>query len=96
MSTYWGYVCQSHDPELISERWFNHGEDHLRWVYAAMRGGTYPKDRWGDYLGTDHLGYTTAAPAYWLAEHPRCTVALRNEYGEVESLEPQPSDNRPT
>jgi hypothetical protein len=29
VSTYWGYVCESHNPPLESEHWINHGEDVL-------------------------------------------------------------------
>lgn len=42
MSTHWGYVCQSHDPHLISETWLNHGELVLVDLYQQMRAGTWP------------------------------------------------------
>lgn len=99
MSTHWGFVCQSHDPELTSEWWFNHGETLLAKVYAEERRGQWPDDpeygpggRW-DALGPSPLPVVNAnhplgtiAPIEWLRLHPRCKVALRNEYGETRDL----------
>lgn len=76
MSTYWGYVCVSHDPPIESEHWHNHGEQRLvdalkaRASYAAV-----PLDH--DY-GGDQL----PPEGYWLRQHPHCRVLLRNEYGK--------------
>jgi hypothetical protein len=42
VSTYWGYVCESHNPPLISEHWFNHGEDVLTDAYRKERAGEWP------------------------------------------------------
>lgn len=89
MSTYWGYVCKSHDPELPSDRWFNHGEELLIGVYLQERYlGGWPNTKWDDpipVMGSPNYPQGTDAPVWWLREHPRCKVALRSEYGkEVE------------
>ena len=113
MSTHWGYVCQSHDPELISERWLNHGDDALIDLYRKVRAGDWPLASdliphlglaYGDELapmeyvqgshGQPGFAFPIApragggtppwsGPPSWLAKHPRCVVALRNEYGDV-------------
>lgn len=91
MSTYWGYVCQSHDPHLESERWFNHGEDVLTEAYQLERAGEWPNDPAWPLLDeprdVKHRGYFTSAPIHWLREHPKCQVALRSEYGDTKSLD---------
>jgi hypothetical protein len=45
MSTSWGYVCESHDPPLESERWLNHGESVLIDVFLKERAGEWPSFR---------------------------------------------------
>jgi len=92
MSTYWGYVCQSHDPELESERWFNHGEDVLAEVYRIERAGDWPNDPLDDPRPVGHREYNTNAPIVWLREHPRCQVALRSEYGDTKPLTVAPGN----
>lgn len=51
MSTHWGYVCLSHDPELPSERWLNHGDRALADAFRKERAGEWPncteEDVWG-------------------------------------------------
>lgn len=42
MSTSWGYVCESHDPPIESERWLNHGDDALIDLFQKVRGGEWP------------------------------------------------------
>lgn len=42
MSTYWGYVCLSHDPPMISERWLNRGGMALADLYRKERAGEWP------------------------------------------------------
>ena len=42
MSNYWGYACASHEPALISEHWFNHGEAVLVDVFLRERAGEWP------------------------------------------------------
>ena len=91
MSTYWGYVCDSHDPPLISERWFNHGEAVLTDAYTRERAGQWPTDpnitAWDEPVPVvSSGGYETTAPISWLREHPRCTLALHNEYGDRQAL----------
>ena len=92
MSTYWGYVCRSHDPELESEHWFNHGSEELRDAAIKERAGEWPNDftePWEEPAAVvGKLGpYQTRAPIFWLREHPKCDVALRNEYGDTEELD---------
>ena len=92
MSTYWGFACVSHDPPLTSERWFNHGEGTLRQAFRLERAGAWPNDPdmpevLEEPLPVAHRGHATTAPIQWLREHPRCTVVLRNEYGDTEPLE---------
>jgi hypothetical protein len=93
MSTYWGYVCESHDPPLVSEHWINHGDRTLADAFHLERAGEWPDVPVivgvNDALGPEpeqvtfyDSGYGSAAPIYWLREHPRCEVALHNEYGE--------------
>lgn len=97
MSTYWGYACVSHEPSLVSEHWFNHGEDLLREAYDLERRGLWPDVPVivgvNDALAPEpqpvegHDGhYPTAAPIYWLRSHPHCIIVLHNEYWETELL----------
>jgi len=95
MSTYWGYVCESHDPPLTSEHWFNHGEEVLTQAYTLERQGQWPNDTEfmlkypaldPSPMPIDHRGYVTTWPIEWLREHPNCTVALHNEYGDRKPL----------
>lgn len=85
MSKHWGYVCQSHDPELASEPWFNRGDQLLRDVQAAECAGQFPQGDafWDADVEIDGVDVRHAVS--WLREHPRCKVALRNEYGDTQS-----------
>lgn len=89
MSTHWGYVCQSHDPELESDDWFNHGEARLIELLRIERAGHWLNDEWGNPTSVPELEH--AGPIYWLREHPRCKVALRNEYGATKEIPGQPA-----
>lgn len=88
MSTYWGYVCESHDPPLISEHWINHGEEVLIETFFKVRAGEWPDDPRMPDLGEPlpvvfyASGYGSSAPVWWLGKHPHCAVSLHNEYGE--------------
>lgn len=103
MSTHWGFVCESHDPPLISETWLNHGDDALIDAFRKERVGEWPTCTADDYLAWEGEPYyllqegdtATPVPPHsgggappwsgiipWLREHPRCKVALRNEYGD--------------
>lgn len=43
MSTSWGFVCLSHDPPLISERWFSRGgAGALADLFRRERRGEWP------------------------------------------------------
>jgi hypothetical protein len=90
MSTYWGYVCRSHDPEIESEHWFNQGAALLAGVYQKVRAGSWPDGAdmggWKEPALVEHNGYETAGPVLWLEEHPRCDVALRSEYGDTREI----------
>jgi len=82
VSTYWGYACRSHSPELRSEAWFNHGDGALRKTLDSYRAGNWPTDEWDDPLPMSHQGYLTTSPIAWLREHPHCEVGIINEYGK--------------
>lgn len=82
MSTYWGYACKSHDPALVSEHWFNHGDGALRKVLDTYRLGYWPTDEWDQPLPMSHNGYSTSSPLYWLRGHAKCNIGIINEYGE--------------
>lgn len=112
MSTHWGYVCESHDPPLLSDCDLNHGDDALIDLYRKVRAGEWPKSAdllpqfelaYGDELAPmefvqgshGHPGYAFpiaprlgggtppwSGPVSFLEQHPRCKIALHNEYGE--------------
>ena len=89
MSTYWGYVCRSHIPNIISDHWLNHGEDELRDVARLVRLGAWPDHpHYGGPIGFYFDGTTWTDPIIWLRQHPHCDVALHNEYGGTEELAP--------
>lgn len=112
MSTYWGYVCESHDPPIESDHDLNHGDDALIDLYWKVRNGEWPRS--ADLVPEFRLAYgdelapmvmvsateSTAAyavpvapragggtppwhgPVAFLQDHPRCKIALKNEYGD--------------
>jgi hypothetical protein len=92
VSTHWEYVCVSHDPPISSDR-LNHGADALRAALLLERDGKWPDDpaQTSDsrrLYGAEpaplmHKGREHVWPIYWLRAHPRCTVVLACEYGEV-------------
>jgi hypothetical protein len=93
VSTYWGYVCKSHNPPIESEHWFNRGEDILREAYRLEQAGEWPTVaptaldlKYGWDLDPEPVSWTTE-PIHWLRAHPHCDVALRNEYGVEEPLD---------
>jgi hypothetical protein len=90
LSTYWGFVCRSHDPEIESEHWFNCGAALLADVYQKERAGEWPDDdgyEYGEPATINHDGYPpTTAPIIWLRAHPRCDVALRSEFGDTREI----------
>jgi hypothetical protein len=89
LSTNWGYACISHDPPLVSECWFNHGEEVLVDAFLRERAGQWPSDpsggdvEWAEPMPVTLRSYATTSPIYWLREHPRCEVVLHNEDGET-------------
>jgi hypothetical protein len=83
VSTDWGFYCEQCDAE--SETWFNNGEDLLRQIYAA-----WPQVRAIQEI-TGHIditvyGYT--APWAFLRDHDGHLLALCDEYGGHEPLNP--------
>jgi hypothetical protein len=92
MSIRWGYVCRSHSPNIQSENWFNldAGRDVLREVAKLVRAGQWPNHPFTSspvpFFHEQSAQHT--APIYWLNQHPHCDVALQNEYGEIEELDP--------
>lgn len=90
MSKHWGYVCRTHDPVLISEHWFNHGEDALSELYRKFHAEPWPVNEWGELEETFVHGERTATPVYWLREHRNCDVALHNEYNDVQEIPDRP------
>lgn len=95
MSTYWGFACVSHDPPLVSECWFNRGDDRLAEAFHLERAGEWPDDpKWPALENPMPMTYSdglhgTAAPIHWLREHPRCEVVLQNEYGDTKPIPPR-------
>jgi hypothetical protein len=85
LSTYWGFVCRSHDPEIESEHWFNCGAALLADVYQKERAGEWPNDFEEPWQEPTAVG-GTRAPIFWLRQHPRCDVALRSEYGDTREI----------
>lgn len=85
MSTYYGYVCKSHTPNLPSEHWFNHGDKELARAYELERAGKIPNDPDGQPLA-QYLDWHTAQPIYWLRQHPNCIIAIQDEYGRETPL----------
>lgn len=95
MSTYWGFVCRSHDPEIESEHWFNRGAAVLADAFQKERSGEILNNQYGEPTQTikSPLGtYETFEPIYWLRQHPRCDVALRSEYGDTREIANQPKE----
>lgn len=87
MSTYYGYVCKSHTPNLPSEHWFNHGDQLLADTYRIERAGNWPNDAFGDPIGVGG-NYGHSAPIWWLRQHPNCAIAILDEYGRETPLDP--------
>lgn len=96
MSTHWGYACISHDPPLLMDDFGgvggrpNHAFDAMVEALAAHRQGTWPREE--PYPGagytnpvalTGATGCESAAPLYFLDQHPRCRIAIFNEYGDT-------------
>lgn len=91
MSTYWGFVCRSHDPEIESEHWFNRGAALLADAYQKQRAGEWPNIEglpWPEPQGVEPPGggFPKTDPIHWLRAHPACDVALRSEYGDTREL----------
>lgn len=81
MSQYWGYVCESHDPPIESDRWLNHGDDALADLFHKVRNGEWPQSAgmvpeyrlaYGDSLAPMVVGFGVAegAPAYAIPVRP--------------------------
>lgn len=96
MSKHWGYVCQSHNPQIESERLINWGQDTLADAYRRERAGGWPNnavfaEEWPDLdpvpLPVIHDGFEYEGVISWLREHPHCVIALRSEYGETVALD---------
>lgn len=88
MSTYYGYVCRSHHPNIVSEHWINHGAEKLRDVAWIVRNGRWKVDENERPIPFYHDGVFWDAPIWWLLQHPHCDIALHNEYGVIEELHP--------
>lgn len=92
MSTYWGYVCRSHDPELESEHWFNRGAAVLADAFHKELAGEWPNNpqftNWEEPepVIAPSGNHQTTEPIYWLRQHPHCDVALRSEYGDTREI----------
>ena len=83
MSTYYGYVCLDHVPELFSETWGRDREE-LRKFYKAFRAGGY---QYGDYgLPLVASFSPPGGPSEFLVQHPNCNIAIGSEYGVVEEI----------
>jgi hypothetical protein len=75
MSTYVGYVCLSHTPIVESDHWYNHGFERLKEALDHRAAIVEAFKR----LDT----YNVPPEAEWLMQHPKCSVVIGNEYGDV-------------
>jgi hypothetical protein len=93
VSTDWGYACLSHDPPIVmGDAMVNHAFDALVAALPAVRAGAWPMML--SYPGTalddsepapivGTTGDASGAPIRFLLDHPRCRIAVFNEYGET-------------
>lgn len=84
MSTYWYFECLDHTPPLRSDGEFTqHTDDDLFWEAVALAG----KRPLPEYRGPwDGWQFNRNAHLF-LYEHPKCRLALVNEYGEHRALD---------
>ena len=75
MSESWGYVCESHDPPLESDRWLNRGADALADLARKMRDGTWPLAADLDPEYALAYGDEPAPMEYWRGETSAVPVA---------------------
>lgn len=76
MSTWYGYVCLSHEPPLEQDRVFHghKGEEFLIWNLKRRR---------GQVQEAAHRGSGAAVADAWLDGHPDCNVGVKDGYGET-------------
>lgn len=76
MSTWYGYVCLSHEPPLEQDRVFHghKGEEFLIWNLKRRRGQVQETSSYHDQNGTANA---------WLDEHPDCSVGVKDGYGKT-------------
>ena len=97
MSNHWGYACVSHDPPILMDEYGgeggrpNHAFDALVAALPIVREGRWPMVR--SYPDSDVLldveptpvvgttGSEGVAPIRFLFAHPRCRIAIFDEYG---------------
>lgn len=78
MSTYWYFVCLSHDPNLSEDEFTQHTDDDA--FKAALKlANTRPLNEDFEPDEDDYFGMNAAR---FLRQHPYCELAIRNEYGE--------------
>lgn len=94
MSTYWGLRCEQCGVD--SPTWFNHGDDFLRelvkqWptlIRPLLNATNLGGKLWR--LELRMMGYCEdPTPLEFLEEHDGHPIALQNEYGKVEPIEPE-------
>lgn len=83
MSTRWGFVCVSHDPELGDHDMVGGSGDYgknilmdlwsVRATYAALN---------DDIFQDAANGSTYTSAVYFLRQHPRCVLVIESEYGD--------------
>lgn len=76
MSTWYGYVCLSHEPPLEGDRSFHgyKGEQFLIWNLKRRRGQVQETANYHDQNGTANA---------WLDEHEDCNVGVKDGYGKT-------------
>lgn len=76
MSTWYGYVCLSHEPPMEQDRVFHgyKGCEFLIWNLRRRRGQVQETTNYHDQNGTANA---------WLDEHPDCNVGVKDGYGET-------------
>jgi hypothetical protein len=98
MSTYWHYECADHDPPLTSAEFTQHTDDDA-YRFGVTLATSRPLDHaWWDGDLSGASGYFERNARSFLEQHPRCRLALVNEYGERRPLRPaaEPSVQPPT
>ena len=92
MSTWWYLECTSHDPVIQSPdevEQHTYGLPKIREVIA--RRATLTADSL-EALGNGFNNYFERNAVRFLIQHPKCSLQLVSEYGDIETLPPPEED----